>query len=237
MSRVTFNVFRFDPETDAGPRYQKYEIDQTPGLTVLGGLLQIQARLDPSLAFRSACRAAVCGSCAMHINGQYRLACETQTEMLGSTVTVRPLGHLVVIKDLVVEMKPFWDRYKEIKPYLIPGDNPPGREFLQSCDDRERLDGGIDCILCSCCYNACPVVGTDPAYVGPAAALKASRFLRDSRDRATQERLLLLGGDHGVWRCHTVFSCQEVCPKDLNPTGAIAEIKMEAIKAKLRFRS
>ena len=235
MAAVTFNVFRFDPDTDKEPRFQRYEVEATPGLTVLQGLLYIQAHLDPSLAFRVACRAAICGSCAMHINGQYRLACETQVEMLGSTITVRPLGHLKVIKDLVVEMKPFWDRYKEIKPYLIPGESTSadGKEFIQSTDDRERLTNIIDCILCSCCYSSCPVVGTNPDYLGPAALLKANRFVRDSRDKAREERLLLAGGDRGVWRCHTVFSCQEVCPKDLNPTGSIAELKLAAIKAKL----
>lgn len=235
MATVAFEVFRFDPDTDKEPRLQRYEVEQKPGLTVLQGLLQIQAHIDPSLAFRVACRAAICGSCAMHINGAYRLACETQVEMLGARVIVRPLGHLKVIKDLVVEMKPFWDRYKEIKPYLIPGGEIPGggREFTQSTDDRERLTTIIDCILCSCCYSSCPVVGTDPDYIGPAALLKANRFVRDSRDRAKEERLLLAGGDHGVWRCHTVFSCQEVCPKDLNPSGSIAELKRTAILARL----
>lgn len=237
MSKVVFEVFRFDPDADAKPRFQRYEIEKRPALTVLQGLLDIQSILDPTLAFRSACRAAICGSCAMHINGEYRLACETQVEALGSHVKIRPLGHLKVIKDLVVEMGPFWEKYKEIKPYLMPGSHPPEREFLQTTDDREKLTTIIDCILCGCCYSACPVVGTDPNYIGPVALAKAARFMFDSRDNAMEERLALAGGNDGVWRCHTVFSCKEVCPKDINPSGAIAEIKTGAIKMKLSCKA
>lgn len=228
----TFEVFRLDPEVDKGPRFQSYEIETVQGMTVLEALLKIQAEQDPTLAFRLSCRAAVCGSCAMNINGNYLLACETQVATLGGHIKIRPLAHLQVIKDMVVEMGPFWARLKEIKPYLIPASKPPEREFLQSTDDRERLTTVIDCILCAACYSACPVVGTDPDYTGPAALTKANRFVRDSRDRATRERLLLAGGDHGVWRCHTVFSCQEVCPKKIDPSGQIAELKLAAIRSK-----
>lgn len=234
MQKATLDIFRYDPAVDRGPRTQRYEVEATPGMTVLQALLEIQARQDPTLAFRSACRAAVCGSCAMHIGGAYRLSCETQLAGLGSTVPIRPLGHLPVIRDLVVEMAPFWERYKEIKPYLLPGSEPPEKEFLQSIDDRERLTTIIDCILCGACYSACPVLATDPRYVGPAAATKANRFVRDSRDRGGRERLQLAGGDHGVWRCHTVFSCQEVCPKKINPSGSIAELKRKAVAEALR---
>ena len=234
MPKTTFEVFRFDPATDKKPGWQSYTFETKPGMTILQGLLHIQAHVDTSLAFRSACRAAVCGSCAMHINGSYRLACETQIDFFGSKITIRPLSHLPVLKDLVVEMAPFWKRYNEIKPYLIPGKNPPVREFEQSQDDRELLTGVIDCILCGCCYSACPVVATDPDYLGPAAALKSARFVLDSRDRATRERLVLSGGENGVWRCHTVFSCQEVCPKDINPSGAITDLKMKAVASRLK---
>lgn len=232
MNKVTFKIFRFDPGVDKSPRFQEYDVEATPSLTVLSALLDIRSNQDPTLAFRMACRAAVCGSCAMHINGAYRLACETQVSELGSSVTINPLGNLKVIKDLVVEMKPFWDKYKKIKPYLISGKAHPEKEFLQTTDDREKLTTIIDCILCSACYSACPVVGTDPDYIGPAAAAKANRFLRDSRDTAKEERISLTGGEDGVWRCHTVFSCQEVCPKDINPSGSIADIKMESVKTK-----
>lgn len=232
MSKVTFKIFRFDPDVDKKPRFQKYELELKPAMTVLQGLLEIRFNQDPSLAFRMACRAAICGSCAMHINGEYRLACETQVKTLGKTVTIRPLGHLPIIKDLIVEMDKFWKRYKEIKPYLMPGKGAPEKEFLQTTDDREKLTTIIDCILCACCYSSCPVVGTDPDYVGPAAALKAHRFVADSRDDAAEERIALVGGEHGVWRCHTVFSCQEVCPKEINPSGSIAELKMKAVKSK-----
>lgn len=231
MKKVVFKVFRFDPQIDKSPVFKEYEVECAPSMTVLQGLIEIRSKFDPSLAFRSACRAAVCGSCAMHINGEYRLACETQIEGLGGTVTVRPLGHLTVIKDLVVEMKPFWDQYKKIKPYLIPGDAPPEKEFLQTTDERESLTTIIDCILCAACYSSCPIVGTDPNYIGPAAATKLNRFVRDSRDNAIEERLSLAGSDNGVWRCHTVFSCQEVCPKEINPSGSIAELKMKSVKS------
>lgn len=232
MEKVVFKVFRFDPQTDKSPRFEKYEIEKRPSMTVLQGLIDIRSKLDPTLAFRSSCRAAVCGSCAMHINGAYRLACETQVDELGWRVKIRPLSHLEVIRDLVVEMKPFWAQYKKIKPYLIPGESPPEKEFLQTTDDREKLTTIIDCILCASCHCACPVVATDPDYVGPAAATKANRFVRDSRDNAREERIKLVGGPDGVWRCHTVFSCQDVCPKDINPSGSIAELKNKSLRMK-----
>lgn len=233
MGKVEFKIFRFDPEADKKPRFQKYEIELKPAMTVLHGLLEIRAYQDPTLGFRMACRAAVCGSCAMHINGKHRLACETQISSLGKKVTIRPLGNLPVIKDLIVEMDEFWKRLKEIKPYLMPGSPAPEKEFLQTVDERERLTTIIDCILCACCYSSCPVVSTNPNYVGPAAALKANRFVEDSRDNAVEERLALVGGENGVWRCHTVFSCQESCPKKIDPSEAIANLKMKAVKGKL----
>lgn len=233
MQKTTLEIFRYNPEVDKEPRFQRYTVDAAPGMTVLQALLEIQARQDPTLAFRSACRAAVCGSCAMHIGGAYRLSCETQLAALKDPVTIRPLGHLPAIRDLVVEMAPFWERYKEIKPYLLPGAEPPEKEFRQSIDEREKLTTIIDCILCGSCYSACPVLATDPDYLGPAAATKANRFVRDSRDRGGRERLGLVGGDHGVWRCHTVFSCQEVCPKKINPSGSIAELKRTAIRCEV----
>jgi succinate dehydrogenase / fumarate reductase iron-sulfur subunit len=234
MAKITFDVFRFDPAADKAPGWQEYALDTKPGMTVLQGLLFIQSHLDPSLAFRSACRAAVCGSCAMHINGSYRLACETPVDLFGKRVSVRPLAHLPVIRDLVVEMKPFWDRLGEIRPFLIPGKTPPAGEFVQSQQDRDLLTGVIDCILCGCCYASCPVVATDPAYLGPAAALKSARFILDSRDGAARERLMLSGGENGVWRCHSVFACQEACPKDINPAGAVTDLKMKAVSGRLR---
>ncbi|MCX7945334.1 MAG: succinate dehydrogenase/fumarate reductase iron-sulfur subunit [Deltaproteobacteria bacterium] len=235
MDKVIFEVFRFIPEENKSPYFERFEVPYTKGMTVLQGLLYIQSKLDGSLGCRFACRAGICGSCAMHINGVYRLACETQISLLGEIVRVRPLGHLPIIKDLVVDMTEFWNKYKQIKPYLIHSSSLPEREFLQSVDDREKLTKIVDCILCGACYAACPVVGTHKDYIGPHAFTKANRFIRDSRDNGTLERLRIVGGEDGIFRCHTVFSCQEVCPKDIDPSGSISELKM--LTTRLAFTS
>jgi succinate dehydrogenase / fumarate reductase iron-sulfur subunit len=232
---LTFKVLKFDPSIDSIPHFQTYELPDARGITVLEGLYYILENIDPSVAFRSSCRAAVCGSCAMHINGQYRLACETNVDRLKSdTVTIRPLAHSSIIRDLVVDLRPFFRDYELIKPYLIPVSDPPEREYMQTIEERRRLDVKIDCILCGACYASCPVSGTDEEYLGPAALLKALRFIEDSRDGAAAERLAYVASDYGVFRCHTIFNCQQVCPKDLDPTGAIQRLKMKAIWAKLR---
>ena len=235
--RFLFNVFRFNPDNDKKPHFQEFEIPFIrKDLTVLEGLFHIQQRLDNSLAFRSSCRAAVCGSCAMHINGKYRLACNTLVSKLKSnTVTIRPLAHMPILKDLFVDMKPFWEKYEQIKPYLMPGKplSTTG-EQIQSPDERKRIDALIDCILCACCHSSCPITASDEKYLGPMALLNMDRFVSDTRDGAIEERLAIVNGEDGVWRCHTVFNCQEVCPKDLNPSGSIAHLKMEIVKNKMR---
>jgi succinate dehydrogenase / fumarate reductase iron-sulfur subunit len=232
---LKFQVFRFDPTDGKGPRFDTFAVPYVPGLTVLLGLIYVQEYLDGSLAFRSSCRAGVCGSCGMHINGQYRLACKTQAkDYLNSTITIRPLSHLPVLKDLMVNMESFWEKYRAIKPYLIPGDVPPvGRERKQTPDERARIDGLIDCILCACCHASCPITETDDEYLGPAVLTKAARFVMDTRDGAATERIVLTGDENGVWRCHTVFNCLKVCPKTMDPTGAIAVLKREAIRRKV----
>ena len=232
----TFEVFRYDPhgskaEDDAF--FQEYEVPDAKGLTVLEGLYYILENLDPTLAFRSSCREGVCGSCAMHINDMYRLACETQVATLGARVIIRPLAHMKIIRDLVVDMDPFFAQFEKIKPYLIPKDEPNEKEFLQSPKERAKIDHYVDCILCAACYGSCPVVATDDKYLGPQALLKALRFVNDSRDGATGERLGLIASNVGAFRCHTIFNCQQVCPKDLDPTGAIAKLKMHTLRAKL----
>jgi len=238
VENYIFSVFRFDPDADHSPRFDAFRVPPfKKSLTVLEGLFYIQEKLDGSLAFRASCREGICGSCAMHINGKYRLACETQVAELDSgTVRIQPLGHLAVLRDLVVDMEPFFEKYKYIKPFLMPGSPPPERERPQTADEQAKVMPSIDCILCSCCYSSCTVTGTDPEYLGPAALLWADRFIRDSRDSADDERLDLIDQVHGVWRCHTIFSCQEVCPKDLDPTGAIADLKRKAIRRKLLGR-
>ncbi|MFH1891143.1 MAG: succinate dehydrogenase iron-sulfur subunit [Candidatus Zixiibacteriota bacterium] len=230
-----FKVFRFDRDKDEMPYFQTYDMPVVRGMTVLEGLYHIIENIDPSLAFRSSCRAAVCGSCAMHINGQYRLACETNIDHLKSDlITIRPMAHSPVMRDLVVDMKPFFRNYEKIMPYLIPKEEPPEKEYIQTVEERHRLDVKVDCILCGACFASCPVVSTDENYLGPAALLKALRFVDDTRDGATYERLAFLATDFGVFRCHTIFNCQQVCPKDLDPTGAIQRLKWKAIWAKLK---
>jgi succinate dehydrogenase / fumarate reductase iron-sulfur subunit len=229
--KVTFKIFRFDPDKDKKPYFQKYTFEVKKGMTVLDGLFHIQRKIDGSIAFRSSCREGVCGSCAIHIAGKYRLACETQIAGLGRTVVLRPLGHMPIVKDLVVDMTGFWNKYKQIKPYLMPGDpDPKNKERVQTEDERKKVDVLIDCILCGSCTASCSVSATNPDYLGPAALMKANRFIQDSRDDAVEERLRLAANENGAFRCHTIFSCQYVCPKDLNPQASIAELQELAMK-------
>jgi len=233
MDTRTYRIFRYDSSKNEKPKFETFKIPVEKGMTVLEGLIYIQDNIDGSLAFRSSCRAGVCGSCAMHINGKYRLACETQIYSLKSkTVTIRPLAHVKVIKDLFVDLEPFWEKYKLIKPFLQPGGPPPERERIQTADDRLKLEGLIDCMLCFACQASCTVCETHPEYLGPAVLLKVNRFVEDSRDNAADERLEEVSGLNGVFRCHTIFNCQEVCPKELDPTGSIANLKRRIIKKK-----
>ena len=230
-----FKVFRYDPDDGRQAHFQTFDVDVPKGMTVLEGLYWILENKDATFAFRSSCREAICGSCAVHINDKYGLACNTQVAKLKDPITIRPLAHLPVKKDLVVDLKPFWDNYKRIKPYLIPRENPPEKEFIQSVEERRKIDHHIDCILCGACYGSCPVAFGDPKYLGPHALLKALRFVDDSRDGATDERLAMVATDSGVFRCHTIFNCQIVCPKDLNPTGAISKLKNKIMVEKYPF--
>jgi len=236
MEKVTFKVYRFNPESDSKPRFDRFEVPLKPGMTILDGLIYIQGYLDGSLAFRSSCREGVCGSCGVHINGKYRLSCETQiVHMKSSTITVRPLAHLPVIKDLVVDMTSFWEKYSYVKPYLIPGDPPSEGERIQTPADRIKLDGLVDCILCTCCHSSCALTDTEPDYLGPAVLMKVDRFIQDTRDNNKNDRLQAVSGDTGVFRCHTMYNCQEVCPKHLDPTGAIARLKRMTISNTICF--
>ncbi|MBI4297552.1 MAG: succinate dehydrogenase iron-sulfur subunit [Chloroflexi bacterium] len=232
--QVAFRVFRFDPQSDSEPRFDTFTVEAREGMNVLEGLFYILENLDGSLAFRFSCRGAVCGSCAMFINGAYRLACKTMLRDL-KEVTISPLGHLPVIKDLVVDMRPFYRKYESILPYLLPASEPPLKEYPQSPKQRHAINEMIDCILCGCCHAACPIVWTNKDYLGPAALTKAYRFVADSRDGAENERLALVSGPDGIWRCHTIFNCHEVCPKYINPTYSIQQLKRMAISRRLHF--
>lgn len=237
MKKV-FRILRYDPENSKGAFFQTYVVPWENGQTVLEALYYILENLDPTLAFRSSCRAAICGSCAMHINGQYRLACRTQIQRLHSDIiTIRPLSHLKIIKDLVVDMEPFFENYKKIEPYLQPEFGGPEKEMEQSAKERKKIDVLVDCILCSACYGSCPVAGTNPEYLGPHAMVAALRFINDSRDSKSKERLAVVASDEGIFRCHTIFNCQQVCPKDIDPTNAILKLRMKSFVSKITGKS
>jgi succinate dehydrogenase / fumarate reductase, iron-sulfur subunit len=229
---ITLKIYRRDPDLDKAPRHQAYRIELQPGLTVLMALYHVLENVDKTIAFRASCRSAVCGSCGMQINGRNRLACETQLSTLGDEVWIEPLPHLPVLKDLVVDMTTFWDKYARVRPYLIAAKNPE-RERLQSPAERKRLDEFIDCILCACCHSSCSLDWWDKEYLGPAALAKMYRFMIDSRDEGEIERLKMVADEEGVFRCHTLFNCTEECPKQISPTQAIQMMKKRILFYKL----
>jgi succinate dehydrogenase / fumarate reductase, iron-sulfur subunit len=231
VENFKLRVFRYDPETDAEPRYQTFTVPCRDGMTVLEALISVLEKQDPSLAFRYSCREAICGSCAMYISGAYVLACRVQVKdaLEGDTVTVSPLPHMKVIKDLVVDMSKFWANYERVKPWLINDAPEPERERRQSPADRARYNKEIDCILCGACFAACPSGANNEEYLGAHALVWANRFFVDSRDTAKKERLELTANEYGVFRCHTVFNCVEACPKHINQTEAIQNLKKAAM--------
>ncbi|MGM0429151.1 MAG: succinate dehydrogenase iron-sulfur subunit [Pseudomonadota bacterium] len=229
MKKYTFSVYRYNPDVDNAPHMKEYtlEVEDNQDLMVLEALIKLKEQ-DPSLAFRRSCREGVCGSDGMNINGKNGLACITHLSSLKSDkIVIRPLPGLPVIRDLIVDMSQFYQQYEKIKPYLINDDKtPPARERLQSPEDRAKLDGLYECILCACCSSSCPSFWWNPdKFVGPAGLLHAYRFLIDSRDTATDERLDELDDAFSVFRCHGIMNCVNVCPKGLNPTKAIGHIK------------
>ena len=234
---MKFNIYRFNPEIDAQPFVQPFELDDKdiePGMMVLGALLKLKEQ-DETLGFRRSCQEGVCGSDGMNINGTNGLACVTLLEGLKEPIELRPLPGMPVIRDLVVNMEPFFKQYKAVKPWLIVDEDPePESERKQSIQDREKLDGLYECILCGCCSASCPSYWWNPErFMGPAALLQASRFIQDSRDEAKEERLEQLDDAYKLFRCHTIMNCAQVCPKGLNPTRAIGQIKEEMLKHKI----
>jgi succinate dehydrogenase / fumarate reductase iron-sulfur subunit len=233
-------VRRCDPSSGGIVQYQSYSVEVPDSATVLDTLLAVRERLDGSLAFRCACRSAICGSCAMRINGQSRLACKTkiiQASPSGGPVTLEPLANLPVLKDLVADMGPFYDKIRAIVPWLAadPAKRPPVREYLVDGSRSTKLSQFAACIQCGVCYSACPMVAADDRYLGPAALAKAYRFCHDPRDDAAAERLSRVAREHGLWRCHTIFSCHEWCPKGVNPTEAIQNLKKLTMLRRLRL--
>jgi succinate dehydrogenase / fumarate reductase iron-sulfur subunit len=229
---VTLRIRRYNPELDREPHWETYAVEAEPTDRVLDLLHQVKWYQDGTLTFRRSCAHGVCGSDAMLINGRNRLACEYLVRDAGSDISVEAIRGLPVVKDLLVDMEPFWDSYRSVKPFLLNPDVPAdGRERRQSPEDRQRFEDTSRCILCAACTTSCPVFWSDGAYVGPAAIVNAHRFIVDSRDRDTRERLEIMADPDGVWRCRTTFNCVEACPRDINITGAILEVTGEIRRA------
>jgi len=229
---MRFRIYRYDPDVDARPRMQDY--DYTPAHDehmLLDTLLQLK-RIDPSLSFRRSCREGVCGSDAMNINGRNGLACVQPLKTLREPVVLKPLPGFPVLRDLIVDMTQFFAHYHAIKPYLINDEPPPERERLQSPEQREQLNGLYECILCACCSGFCPSYWWNPdKFIGPAGLLQAYRFVTDSRDKATAERLAFLDDVYRLYRCRTIMNCTEVCPKGLSPSHAIEQIRSAMVRS------
>ncbi|WP_088310793.1 succinate dehydrogenase iron-sulfur subunit [Novosphingobium sp. B 225] len=223
-----FTVYRYDPDSGENPRYDTFEIDlDNCGPMVLDALIKMKSEMDPTLTFRRSCREGICGSCAMNMNGRNGLACTMAIEDLSGDVRITPLPHMEVIKDLVPDFTHFYAQYASIRPWLqTVSTTPSGKERLQSPQQREKLDGLYECILCACCSTSCPSYWwNSDKFLGPAILLQAYRWLADSRDEMTGERLDELEDPFRLYRCHTIMNCANVCPKGLSPARAIAEIK------------
>jgi succinate dehydrogenase / fumarate reductase iron-sulfur subunit len=223
---IRFSIYRYHPESDEPPKMQDYDLDISDCVMVLDALLKIKNTVDETLTLRRSCREGVCGSDGMNINGKNRLACTTHISSLSTPIVIRPLPGLPVIRDLVVDMTQFYNQYEKGKPYLQNNEPAPATERLQSPADRAKLDGLYECILCACCSSSCPSYWWNPdKYMGPAALLQSYRFIVDSRDTATEERLADLTDPFSVFRCRGIMNCVDACPKDLNPLEAINHIK------------
>ncbi|HEX6970691.1 MAG TPA: succinate dehydrogenase iron-sulfur subunit, partial [Limnochordia bacterium] len=212
---VTLRIQRFDPEKDAAPHMEEYEAEVEASDRILDALNYVKWHIDGSLTYRRSCAHGVCGSDAMLIDGVNRLACRELIKDHGKIITIAPIRGLPVIKDLVVDMEPFFAGYRAVKPYLITRDPDPEKERLQSPEERARFDDTTRCILCAACTTSCPIFWGDAGYIGPAAIVNAHRFIFDSRDQGAAERLDILDGQEGAWRCRTVFNCTQACPRGI----------------------
>ncbi|MET9363372.1 succinate dehydrogenase iron-sulfur subunit [Streptomyces sp. NPDC006632] len=228
---VTFRIRRFNPEISEEATWEDFELEIDPKERVLDGLHKIKWEMDGSLTFRRSCAHGICGSDAMRINGKNRLACKTLIKDINPAkpITIEAIKGLTVQKDLVVDMEPFFQAYRDVMPFLITKGNEPTRERLQSPEDRERFDDTTKCILCAACTSSCPVFWNDGQYFGPAAIVNAHRFIFDSRDEAGEQRLEILNDKDGVWRCRTTFNCTDACPRGIEVTKAIQEVKRALI--------
>ena len=228
---ITVKLLRFNPEIDEEPHWESYDVPALPTDRVLNMLFNIKNYVDGTLSFRRSCAHGICGSDAMQINGINRLACKVLVKDLlakdgkPTVVSIAPIKGLPTMKDLYVDMEPFFEAYRAVEPYLIAYGNEPTRERIQSQADRDRFDDTTKCILCAACTTSCPVFWADEEYFGPAAIVNAHRFVFDSRDRGAAERLEVLNGKEGVWRCRTTFNCTDACPRGIKVTQAIQEVK------------
>ena len=232
----TFSIYRWSPDDSENPRMDSYEVDlDSCGPMVLDALIKIKNEVDPTLTFRRSCREGICGSCSMNIDGSNTLACTKPIDEVKGDVKITPLPHMEVVKDLVPDFKHFYAQYASIKPWLqTVSTTPSGKERIQSPEDREKLDGLYECILCACCSTGCPSYWwNSDKFLGPAILLQAYRWLADSRDEMSGERLDALEDPFRLYRCHTIMNCTNVCPKGLNPAKAIAEIKKMMVERQL----
>jgi succinate dehydrogenase / fumarate reductase iron-sulfur subunit len=223
-STVELKIQRFDPERDNEPHWQTLTVPVEPMDRVLDVLTRAKELFDGSITFRRSCAHGVCGSDALLINGRNRLACKLRVEQLGKTITVAPLPGLPIVKDLVVDMDGFFEKYRSVQPYLVASPVEGSGERIQSEEQRDRFDDTTKCILCAACTTSCPSFWAEPEYVGPAAIVNAHRFIFDSRDENAEARLDILSDEDGVWRCRTTFNCVEACPRGINITKAILEV-------------
>ena len=232
---ITIKIFRYDPEKDTRGHYETYVVEGDENDRVLDVLELVKGKTDGSLAFRRSCAHGVCGSDAMRINGRNHLACKTLVRDVGANITVEPVLGLKVKKDLIVDMEPFFDNYKKMLPYLINESPLPedGRERLQSPEQRARFDESTKCILCGACTSACPSFWANDEYFGPAAFVTAHRFIFDSRDEGASQRLMVLAETDGTVRCHTAYNCTEACPREIQITKAIGELKLAMVTGKI----
>ncbi|OGF67487.1 MAG: succinate dehydrogenase iron-sulfur subunit [Candidatus Fischerbacteria bacterium RBG_13_37_8] len=223
--KVTYKILRFDPEKDKKPYFKDYDVEVEPTDRILDGLNIIKWYQDSTLSYRRSCAHGICGSDAMEINGVNKLACKVLIQNVGSHITIKPIRGLRVIKDLIVDMEPFFEKYRSIKPYLINDDSLPTHERLQSVEDREIFDDTTKCILCASCTSSCPSFWWNSMYLGPSALVQAHRFIFDSRDHGADERLEIVNDLNGIWRCRTIFNCVDACPREIKITKAIEELK------------
>ena len=234
MAQVKFRIFRFDPDVDVEPRYQDYPLELEPGITLLNCLNKIKAEMDPTLTYRMSCGSAICGSCAMRVNGHALLMCKTQASehIKNGIIQIDPLGNMEIVRDLVVDLEPFWASLKKVDPWLSPAVSEiPEKEMPQTPDQFRYIDDVTTCILCGACYSDCNVLEVDKNFLGPATLAKAHRFIFDSRDARTDERIEDISETHGIWDCTHCGECSTRCPTEAKPLARIEETRGAAMRA------